>query len=180
MVGWRITRGRPSRPIGFAIAFVLGIALGALAVAAVRYATTPGRTTPIYDPPVLAGQPLWGYCSAGFYARRDDTIVLTSSGHCATEGTTATDPDGGGVRGVFGPAAHDPTCPYAGHHCAASDINFLVVADDRVPWGHLNVLDLGSGGYHVLGPETTPLACGDVAIGDAVEATAGTSIGPAA
>ena len=33
------------------------------------------RMTPVYDPPVLAGQMV--SCTAGFYARRGDTIVLT-------------------------------------------------------------------------------------------------------
>ena len=33
------------------------------------------RTTDLYDPPVLAGQPLFHECSGGFYARRGDTIA---------------------------------------------------------------------------------------------------------
>ena len=123
----------------------------------------------MYDPPVLAGQQLFGYCAGGFYARTGDTIVLTSTGHCTTEGTIAYDPDGTTVRGVFGPAAHDATCPYEGHKCAASDINYLVVAPERIPWGHLNVVDLGTGGHRVIEPGTRPLGCDDIAIGDPVE-----------
>lgn len=134
-----------------------------------RTVTQPRRTTPVYDPPVLAGQQLWGYCSGGFYARHGDTIVLTSTGHCTGEGVVAYDPDGVGVRGVFGPAARDATCPYPGHKCAPSDLNYLVVANDRIPWGHLNVVDLGMGGYRVIPPGTQPLACADIAIGDLVE-----------
>ena len=38
-------------------------------------AKQPRRAVDVYDPPVLAGQHLWGYCSGGFYARRGDTIV---------------------------------------------------------------------------------------------------------
>src|SRR3954454_17236453 len=38
------------------------------------------RTSPIYDPPVLAGQLVT--CTAGFYAHRGSTIVLTISDHC--------------------------------------------------------------------------------------------------
>lgn len=129
----------------------------------------PHRSTPVYDPPVLAGQQLWGACSGGFYARHGDTIVLTSTGHCTSPGTVAYDPDGVTVRGVFGPAAQDATCPYPGHTCAASDINYLVVAPDRVPWGHLNVVDLGTAGYRVLAPDTRPLSCADIAVGDTVE-----------
>lgn len=131
--------------------------------------TRPPRTTAVYDPPVLAGQPLWGSCSGGFYARRADTVVLTSTGHCTTEGTVAYDPDGVTVRGVFGPAARDATCPHAGHRCASSDINYLVVAPDRIPWGRLNMIDLGSAGYRIIAPGTVPLGCADIAIGDLVE-----------
>jgi hypothetical protein len=127
------------------------------------------RTTPVYDPPVLAGQVLWGYCSGGVYARLGDTIVLTSTGHCAPEGTVATDPGGAGVRGVFGRAARDATCPFPGHVCASSDINYLVVAPDRIPWGHLNVVDMGVGGYRELAAGTRALSCADIVVGDRVE-----------
>jgi hypothetical protein len=73
------------------------------------------------------------------------------------------------VRGVFGPAARDATCPHAGHRCASSDLNYLVVAEDRIPWGHLNVVDLGTAGYRIIPRDTRPLACADIAIGDLVE-----------
>ena len=162
-------RGR-ARRLGRA-AFVVGgtSALVAGAIALLGAVTTPRRTTPAYAPPVLAGQHLWGWCSGGVYARHGGTIVLTSSGHCAPEGTIATDPDGTGVRGVFGPAARDATCPHAGHTCASSDIDYLVVAADRIPWGHLNEIDLGVGGYRVIAPGTRALGCDDIEIGDAVE-----------
>jgi len=65
--------------------------------------------------------------------RKGDVIVLTSTGHCATEGTVVTDPDDTGVRGVFGPPARDASCPYPGHFCAASDLSYVVVARDRSP-----------------------------------------------
>ena len=132
-------------------------------------ALAPHRLTPIYDPPVLAGQQLWGACSGGVYARRGETVVLTSTGHCTTEGTVAYEPDGVTVRGVFGPRAEDATCPYPGHRCASSDINYLVVAPDRIPWGHLNVIDLGTAGYRVIEPGTEPLGCADIAVGDLAE-----------
>jgi hypothetical protein len=143
------------------------VGIGSLAI--VSTVTTPHRTTPVYDPPVLAGQQLWGYCAGGFYARRGDTIVLTSTGHCTSEGTVAYDPDGVSVRGVFGPAARDKSCPYEGHKCASSDINALVVAANRIPWGHLNVVDLGTAGYRIVQPGTRPLSCKDIAVGDKVE-----------
>lgn len=143
--------------------------LGVGVYAIVSRASRPQRTTPVYDPPVLAGQPLWGACSAGFYARTSGIVVLTSTGHCTAEGTTAYDPDGVGVRGVFGPAARDPQCKHEGHTCASSDINYLIVATDRIPWGRLNQVDLGIGGYRTLAPDTEPLGCADVADGDPVE-----------
>ena len=155
---WRLTL--------FALAVIALVVGSALAYRAI---STPRRTTPVYSPPVLAGQPLWGYCSGGVYARLGEQLVLTSTGHCAAEGTVATDPDGTGVRGVFGPAARDASCPYAGHVCASSDINYLVVSPDRIPWGHLNVIDFGTAGYRVLASNARALACADINVGDAVE-----------
>jgi hypothetical protein len=156
------------RPFHLLIAVLVALLLvtGTLLVGR---AMQPERTTSVYDPPVLAGQQLWGVCAGGFYARHGDTIVLTSTGHCTSEGTVAYDADGTTVRGVFGPPARDASCPYVGHTCAASDLNYLVVAKDRIPWGHLNVVDLGTAGYRVIPPDTMPLACADIAIGDQVE-----------
>jgi hypothetical protein len=127
------------------------------------------RASPVYDPPVLAGQQLWGSCAGGFYARRDETIVLTSSAHCAAEGTTAYAPDGTTVRGVFGPPARLDPCPHPDHTCRPSDMNYLVVAPDQIPWGRLDTVDMGAGGYQAVGADTTPLSCADISIGDAVE-----------
>ena len=157
------------RLVRLLVVVLAGLLLGIGILSIVTGALQPGRSTPVYDPPVLAGQHLWGLCSGGFYARLGGTIVLTSTGHCTTEGTTAYDPDGKTVRGVFGPAARDASCPYPGHTCAPSDLNYLVVAPDRIPWGHLNVVDLGTAGYRIVPPGTRPLACADVAIGDLVE-----------
>ena len=122
-----------------------------------------------FDPPVLAGRLIQFPCSAGFYARRGDTIVLTASGHCyGDEGAAVTSTDGR-VIGAFGTHARDATCPHPGHTCASSDISYLTVAPDRIPWGRLNVVNLGGGGYRVLLPDTRPLACEDIAIGDPIE-----------
>jgi hypothetical protein len=148
---------------------VLAVALLGVAASQLPPTLTNRRTTPVYDPPVLAGQPLWGSCSGGVYARLGDQIVVTSSGHCTTPGTVAYDPDGVTVRGTFGEPARDATCPYTGHTCASSDINYLVVAPPRIPWGHLNVIDMGWGGYRVVPARTQPLRCADIAIGDAAE-----------
>jgi hypothetical protein len=151
------------------IVTLAGLLLGIGIFWGVSTALQPRRTTEVYDPPVLAGQQLWGACAGGFYARRGNTIVLTSTGHCTSEGTVAYDPDGTTVRGVFGPAARDASCPYPGHRCASSDMNYMVVAPDRIPWGHLNVVDLGTAGYRIIAPGTRPLACADIAVGDVVE-----------
>jgi hypothetical protein len=149
---------------------VVAIAIIAItAVAIVLSGNLAGSPPPAGDPPVIAGRQLWGSCAAGFYARRGQTIVLTSSAHCAGEGTTATSPDGRTVRGVFGPGAVLDPCPHAGHTCRPSDMNYLVVAPDQIPWGRLNVVDMGEGGERVLGSGSAPLSCADIAIGDAVE-----------
>ncbi len=151
--------------------FLLASATAALIVVGVALAgeVLLSRTTPAVDRPVLAGRQLWGACAAGFYARFDATVVLTSSAQCAAEGMTAWDPDGRTVRGVFGPAALLEPCPHSGHTCRPSDMNYLVVAPDRIPWGRLNLVDMSEGGMRVIKPGTTPLSCGDIEIGDAVE-----------
>jgi hypothetical protein len=156
------------RPVHIVLAVLIVLLVGFVATTVMTRGQPP-RTTRAYDPPVLAGQQLWGPCAAGFYARRGQTIVLTSSGHCATEGTVAYDDDGSTVRGVFGPALRDATCPHPGHTCASSDMNYMVVAEDRIPWGHLNVLDLGTAGYRVVPPGTRPLGCAEIGIGDGAE-----------
>ena len=149
---------------------ILAVALLAIAVILViRPQSQPPRSTPVYEPPVLAGQQLWGACAGGFYARVGNRIVLTSSGHCTTEGTTAYADDGATIRGVFGPSVRAPTCPHPGKTCKASDMNYLVVANDQIPWGHLNLVDFGAGGYRTITPRTVPLACGDIHEGDEVE-----------
>jgi hypothetical protein len=156
------------RPFHLLVAVLVGLLLG-IAVLAMTRGMLPQRASPAYDPPVLAGQQLWGACAGGFYARHGDEIVVTSSGHCTSEGTVAYDPDGTTVRGVFGPTARNDSCPHPGHTCFASDMNYLVVAKDRIPWGHLNVVDLGTAGYRIVPEGTRPLACADIAIGDLAE-----------
>jgi hypothetical protein len=161
------TTARRIRPATLLAVVIGGVLLAAVALQLSR-ALQPARRS-AFDPPVLAGQQLWGACAGGFYARRGETIVLTSSGHCTDEGTVAYEPDGRTARGVFGPAARSPTCAVPDHVCAASDMNTLAVAADRIPWGHLNAVDLGVGGVRVIAPGSRPLACADVAIGDRVE-----------
>jgi hypothetical protein len=108
------------------------------------------------------------WCGGGVYARRGDVVVLTSSGHCAGEGTTLYDADGS-VAGVWGPISYAETCAHPGYRCTSSDMNYLVVAPDRIPWGHLNEIDMGAGGYRVIPPGLKPLGCDEVAVNDEIE-----------
>ena len=61
------------------------------------------------------------------------------------------------------------SCPYPGYRCTASDMNYLIVAPDRIPWGHLNEIDMGAGGYRMVTPDTQPLECADIHDGDQLE-----------
>lgn len=125
------------------------------------------RTTPRFDPPVWAGQNVTSACSGGFYARADRTVVVTLSAHCSSPGETLRDGDGR-LMGVLGPRAQLVDCP-EGRFCAPSDFLTLALAPDRIPWGHLDLIDMGAGGYRTLASGTMPLACGDIAVGDHVE-----------
>jgi hypothetical protein len=156
------------RVVRLTITILAGLLVILAMLAIGRVILTPHRTTLVYDPPVLAGQWIPGYCSAGVYARLGSSVVLTSSPHCASEGWVATSPDGT-VQGVFGPTATVSPCEHPDHTCKPSDMNYLVVEPDRIPWGHLNEIDLGVGGYRILGPETIPLSCADVAVDDPIE-----------
>jgi hypothetical protein len=148
------------------LAIVLGVA-GAWALDAIREHGETARTTPEFDPPVWAGQNVPGACSGGFYARQRETIVLTIVAHCARPGDTLRGP-GDRMIGVFGPMAELSDCP-ADRFCAPSDFLTLALAADRIPWGHLNLVDMGAGGYRELAPGARPLSCADIAVGDTVE-----------
>jgi hypothetical protein len=149
------------------IVALAGVLLGMGVYGAVTTLTAPRRSTPFYDPRVLAGQVIPGFCSGGVYARHGHVIVLTSSPHCGEEGTAVNGDSF--LQGVIGPKAKDATCKYPDHSCASSDMNYMVVAPDRIPWGHLNVIDLGTAGYRVIAAGTRPLGCADIAVGDLAE-----------
>jgi hypothetical protein len=168
----RIPRARPARTaLLAAVVAALGLVLaGALVVGALRDRGQTGRTTQRYDPPVWAGQNVPGPCaSGGFYARDGATIVLTIAAHCpaAKPGASMLDPDGRLV-GTYGPLAQLADCP-AGRFCAPADILPLRLPADRIPFGHLNVVDKGAGGYRTIPLGTKPLACADIHVGDHVE-----------
>jgi len=144
----------------------VGVALY-LGAGVVRERAETARTTARFDPPVLAGQNVPGACSGGWYARHGDSIVLTIAGHCAEPGTTLRDTNGR-VVGVFGPPAQLLDCP-PGRFCSPSDFLTLALASEWTPWGHLNVVDLGAGGYRMIQPGTRALGCADIHVGDRVE-----------
>jgi hypothetical protein len=157
-------------------AVVAGILVGAAVYVGadlVREQAETTRTTERFDPPVLAGQLVPGPCAnGGFYARDQDTIVLTMAAHCGISkpGMPLRGPDGRLV-GIYGELAELAECP-AGRFCAPSDIISLVLSPDRIPWGHLNMVDMGAGGYRTITEGTRPLTCADVHEGDPVEVNA--------
>jgi hypothetical protein len=163
--GRELSRGRRLARAFLGVMTVLSLAW--FGTGGVREMRETIRTTSRYDPPVWAGQNVPGACSGGFYARHEQTIVLTIVGHCATPGATLRDASGR-VIGVFGPLAQLADCP-AGRFCSPSDFLTLALAPDRIPWGHLNMVDMGAGGYRILAAGTRPLSCADMAVGDAVE-----------
>lgn len=155
---------RATTVVLLAVVVVLG---GSVAAEAFFEHNETARTTARFDPPVWAGQITPSGCPGGFYARHDRTIVLTISAHCVQPGDTLRDANGHLV-GIYGPRAQDAECQI-GPFCAPSD--FLAMALDRayIPWGHLNMIDMGAGGYRTLEPGTRPLGCQDISVGDAVE-----------
>jgi hypothetical protein len=153
------------------VAALIGLAaVTYIGAGALRDRAETTRTTPEFDPPVWAGQNVPGRCATGgFYARDDRSIVLTLAAHCAdaTPGTDLLDPEGR-VVGTFGLTAELHDCP-VGRFCSPADILSLALAADRIPWGHLNLVDMGAGGYRTIEPGTRPLACADIHQGDRVE-----------
>ncbi|HUQ43556.1 MAG TPA: hypothetical protein VM451_03975 [Candidatus Limnocylindria bacterium] len=149
---------------------LLGLIIGSVgywAVGAIRDRRETQRTTAEFDPPVWAGQNPPGGCPGGFYARREQTIVLTISAHCATPGAALRDA-AGKMIGVFGQRAVVDECP-PDRLCQASDFLAMALVAERIPWGHLNVVDLGAGGYRTIESGTAPFGCGDVKLGDLAE-----------
>lgn len=152
------------------VAVILVASAAYLAVGAMRDRTETTRTTARFDPPVWAGQNVPGPCaSGGFYARDEQSIVLTIAAHCpvAMPGSSMLDPNGRLV-GIYGPLAELSDCPQ-GRFCAPSDILPLALAPDRIPWGHLNLVDMGAGGYRTMTEGSRPLTCADIHKGDRVE-----------
>jgi len=158
---------------------VFGVLVGILVVlclVVVRMVTEPFfqgfRTTPVYDPPVLAGQRVAYWCSGGVYARTaDGRIVITTAGHCGSEGDQVTTPDEGLVVGLLSAPSGYPCDPaHQGvARCTTSDMAYVPLVPSMIPWGHLDLIDMGAGGYRTIAPGTTALSCDQIAIGDKVE-----------
>jgi hypothetical protein len=163
----RTTRRPKVRPTYLLIGILAGLVVGTGSFALTR-ALAPRRTNPIYDPPVLAGQLAPEHCSGGFYARHGRDIVLTASAHCGEEGQTVTAPDGSRF-GVIGARAVLSPCPHPERFCSGTDINYIIIEPKHIPWGHLNEVDFGVGGYRLIAPETKALTCDDIKLGDKVE-----------
>ena len=149
-----------------AAVILVGVAVS-LALPVLRERAETTRTTARFDPPVWAGQNFIAPCAGGFYARHEFTIVLVISAHCGNPGDTLRDAQGR-MMGVIGPRAELADCPKS-PFCAPSDIQTLALAPERIPWGHLNIVDMGAGGYRTIGASTRPLACPDIAVGDRFE-----------
>jgi hypothetical protein len=159
-------------PRSFSVIVAVIVLIGASSVAAglLRERAETTRTTPRFDPPVWAGQLVPVPCAnGGFYAREQQTIVLTIAAHCeiVQPGMPWRDSDGR-LLGTWGRLAELTDCP-AGRFCAPADIVPLAMAPDLIPWGHLNLVDMGAGGYRTIAQEMRPLACADIHVGDRAE-----------
>jgi hypothetical protein len=137
----------------------------------VSWYTRHGRTTPVHDPPVLAGQVVSPGCSGGVYARTaEDVLVITTTGHCSREGDAKRMPGTGRLVGYASAASSWGSCDRPGKdRCTASDMAYVPLVADMIPWGHLNEIDLGAGGYRVIAEGTRARSCADVGPGDKVE-----------
>src|SRR6266550_4050803 len=160
-------RARIVRASTIVLAATVLVLVGAWAAVAIEDRNETARTTARFEPPVWAGQNFVVECAGGFYARHESTLVLVISAHCGKPGLTLSDAQGQ-LIGVLGPRAELADCP-EGRFCAPSDILTLALAPNRIPWGHLNLVDMGAGGYRTIEAGTRPLACADIAVGDRYE-----------
>jgi hypothetical protein len=160
-----MTAAQPRLPLRRLVFIGLVVVLASVLLVIVNASRARIRTSETFDPPVLAGQPV--SCTAGFYARRGEAIVLTISDHCYDRAHPPVDA-AGDVIGAYGADARRADCP-PGRTCAGADIVELVLAPDHIPWGHLNLVDLGAGGYRTIASDARPLGCGDLHAGAAVE-----------
>jgi hypothetical protein len=139
-----------------------------LAVVGLRW--LPPLAAGYADDPIMAGHKLAYPCFGNLYARDGDRVVLVAVGHCrSAEGAAVADAEGRHL-GTWGPLATLDPCPVDGKRCLASDMTYIVLAPERIPWGHLDTVRMGRAGIRSVAG-ARPLACGDIAPGDRVEAT---------
>ncbi len=167
----RFGRIRVRRVVFLVLAAVLVLQVGYFGRVGLIWFTQYRRTAPVYDPPVLAGQVVSPGCSGGVYARTEEgVLVITTTGHCSNTGDPKSMPDTGRFVGYASAPSNWDTCDLPGkNRCTASDMAYVPLVPEMIPWGHLNEIDLGAGGTRVIAPGTAALSCPGVRQGDRVE-----------
>ena len=168
MTALRARRAVPRQPMRLLLAVLAGlvVCVGALAL---------GRAlepSPLVDTDyrIMAGHEIAFPCFGNFYARHGGEVVLTAVAHCnGPEGTRVAD-GAGRLLGTWGPVAAITPCLEPGHRCLASDMSYIVLAPDRIPWGSLDRVLMGRTGSRDLAG-TRPLSCADIAVGDPIDVT---------
>jgi hypothetical protein len=157
------------REVVRALTWALAAALVCLlAVVLLRF--LPPVSAEYADDAIMAGHQIAYPCFGNFYARRGSVVVLIAVAHCrSTEGAPVADARGR-LLGTWGPLATVDPCKVPGRRCLASDMTYIVLAPDRVPWGRLDRVRMGRSGVRSLAG-TRALACTDIAKGDPMEAT---------
>jgi len=154
------------------VAVVAGVVICAVALALGGTGGGPDATERARDADysVMAGHEIAYPCFGNFYARHGDAVVLTTVAHChGTEGTDAFD-GSGRLRGTWGPVATGPPCDPAWQSCLASDMTYIALAPDRVPWGRLDQVLMGRIGYRGIAGGRA-LSCEEIPVGARVELT---------
>lgn len=161
---------RPRRVVFVVLIAVLVVQAAWLGRLGLIYLAQIHRTTEIFDPPVIAGRRVAEWCSGGVYAKTSDgRIVITTTGHCANAGDPMTTPEGRYVGTASAPSRFEPCDRPGKNRCTTSDMALVAMVPEMIPWGHLNWIDLGAGGYRVIEPGTRALSCADIRVGDGVE-----------
>ncbi len=139
-----------------------------LAIVLLRF--LPPMSAGYADDAIMAGHQIAYPCFGNVYARHGDKVVLVAVAHChGVEGAAVTDARGRHL-GTWGPLALIDPCDAPDRRCLASDMTYVVLAPDRIPWGLLDTVRMGRSGIRSLAG-TRPLACADIEPGDPMEAT---------
>ncbi len=151
------------------IQLLLGVLVCLLALGLVRL-IAPFTVHRDGDYTLLAGHEIAYPCMGTFYARHDGDVVLVGVAHCyGGDGSRIAD-GSGRLVGTFGPLATFAPCDAADHRCLASDMTYITLEPDRIPWGRLDTVIMGRTGPRSIAG-THALACGDIAVGDTIEVT---------